>query len=225
MRFSTTFQSRTGGIVHEYTRPILPRGCVSVAIRAALEARATGGWSPSTPCHAAVSQRDHDGSDSPPGLPKPAPSMGSTCRRSSPRLRAEFPQLVTYSSIAALIPRILLPLAVYLQTQRGSCTGVSCSDSTALAVCKLVAPLRWLVACRARTRRCHHVCSRRCQRGLLQTDQANNKPIQLAAQDVGADTPGRCPFTAQVNRHCASIDQPHRRAGPSAAPRHRLGLL
>ena len=51
------------------------------------------------------------------------------------QLRAEFPQLVSYSRFVALIPRVLLPLAVYLQTQMGSCTGVSFVDSTALAVC------------------------------------------------------------------------------------------
>jgi len=51
------------------------------------------------------------------------------------QLRAEFPQLVSYSRFVALIPRVLLPLAVYLQTQMGSCTGISFIDSTALAVC------------------------------------------------------------------------------------------
>lgn len=52
------------------------------------------------------------------------------------QLRAEFPQLVSYSRFVALIPRVLLPLAAYLQTQMGSCTGISFVDSTALAVCK-----------------------------------------------------------------------------------------
>jgi hypothetical protein len=51
------------------------------------------------------------------------------------QLRAEFPHLVSYARFVALIPRVLLPLAVYLQTQMGSCTGVSFVDSTALAVC------------------------------------------------------------------------------------------
>ncbi|HLZ21512.1 MAG TPA: IS982 family transposase [Ktedonobacterales bacterium] len=52
------------------------------------------------------------------------------------QLRAEFPQLVSYSRFVALIPRVLLPLAVYLQTQMGRCTGISFIDSTALSVCK-----------------------------------------------------------------------------------------
>ena len=33
------------------------------------------------------------------------------------------------------MPRVLVPLAVYLQTQLGTCSGISFVDSTALAVC------------------------------------------------------------------------------------------
>ncbi|MGZ3673759.1 MAG: IS982 family transposase, partial [Ktedonobacterales bacterium] len=51
-------------------------------------------------------------------------------------LRAEFSGLVSYTRFVALMPRVLVPLAVYLQTQMGSCTGVSFIDSTALSVCK-----------------------------------------------------------------------------------------
>lgn len=50
-------------------------------------------------------------------------------------LRAEFPQLLSYTRFIELLPRVLLPLAVYLHTQQGSCTGISFLDSTALAVC------------------------------------------------------------------------------------------
>ena len=50
-------------------------------------------------------------------------------------LRAEFPRLVSYNRFIELLPRVLLPLAIYLQTQCGSCTGISFIDSTALAVC------------------------------------------------------------------------------------------
>ena len=53
-----------------------------------------------------------------------------------PQLRAEFPHLLSYCRCVALMPRVLLPLAVYLQTQLGHCTGISFIDSTALAVCK-----------------------------------------------------------------------------------------
>ena len=51
------------------------------------------------------------------------------------QLRAEFPQLVSYPRFVALIPRVLAPLAVYLHTQFGACTGISFVDSTSLCVC------------------------------------------------------------------------------------------
>src|SRR5262249_52337828 len=50
-------------------------------------------------------------------------------------LQREFPRLVSYQRFVELIPRVLLPLAVYLHTQMGRCTGISFVDSTALAVC------------------------------------------------------------------------------------------
>ena len=50
-------------------------------------------------------------------------------------LRAEFPRLVSYTRFVALMPRYLVPLAVYLHTQRGKCTGISFIDSTSLVVC------------------------------------------------------------------------------------------
>ena len=45
----------------------------------------------------------------------------------------EFPGLLSYSRFVALMPRSLVPLAVYLHTQRGHCTGLSFIDSTSLA--------------------------------------------------------------------------------------------
>ena len=50
-------------------------------------------------------------------------------------LRTEFPQLVSYSRFVELLPRVLVPLTVYLHTQLGDCSGISFIDSTALAVC------------------------------------------------------------------------------------------
>jgi hypothetical protein len=50
-------------------------------------------------------------------------------------LCAEFPRLVSYTRFVALMPRVLLPLAVYLHTQWGECTGISFVDTTALVVC------------------------------------------------------------------------------------------
>jgi hypothetical protein len=49
--------------------------------------------------------------------------------------RAEFPGLVSYGRFVELMPSVLLPLTVYLQTRLGACTGISFIDSTALAVC------------------------------------------------------------------------------------------
>jgi hypothetical protein len=50
-------------------------------------------------------------------------------------LQAEFPGLVSYTRFVALMPRVLLPLAVYLHTQLGEGTGISFIDATSLAVC------------------------------------------------------------------------------------------
>jgi hypothetical protein len=51
--------------------------------------------------------------------------------------RGEFPHLVSYQRFVALLPTVLVlvPLAAYLQTQLGPCTGISFVDSTALSVC------------------------------------------------------------------------------------------
>lgn len=61
---------------------------------------------------------------------------GFYTRHVQTQLRSEFPQLVSYPRLVALIPRVLLPLAVYLHTQLGACTGISFVDSTSLGVCK-----------------------------------------------------------------------------------------
>lgn len=51
-------------------------------------------------------------------------------------LRAEFPDLVSYNRFVEFEREALLPLAAYLQTRRGNCSGISFIDSTALAVCE-----------------------------------------------------------------------------------------
>lgn len=50
-------------------------------------------------------------------------------------LRAEFPQLVSYSRFVTLMPRVVLLLWTYLVSRMGRCTGISFIDSTALKVC------------------------------------------------------------------------------------------
>lgn len=51
-------------------------------------------------------------------------------------LRAEFPHLVSYSRFVEFERDALIPLAAYLQTKRGECTGISFVDLTALSVCE-----------------------------------------------------------------------------------------
>jgi hypothetical protein len=51
-------------------------------------------------------------------------------------LSAEFPQLVSYNRFVEFQRDALIPLAAYLQTKRGNCTGISFVDSTALSVCE-----------------------------------------------------------------------------------------
>ena len=48
----------------------------------------------------------------------------------------EFPSLVSYTRFVEFERDALIPLAAYLQTKRGQCTGVSFVDSTKLAVCE-----------------------------------------------------------------------------------------
>jgi len=50
-------------------------------------------------------------------------------------LRQEFPRALSYSRFVELMPRFLVPLAIYLHPLRGPCTGSSFIDSTSLAVC------------------------------------------------------------------------------------------
>lgn len=50
-------------------------------------------------------------------------------------LRAEFPRLVSYERFVALIPGTLAPMAAYLKSLFGKCSGISFVDSTSLAVC------------------------------------------------------------------------------------------
>jgi len=50
-------------------------------------------------------------------------------------LRDEFPGLVSYPRFVELTPRVLIPLATYLQGCLGKCSGISFIDATSLAVC------------------------------------------------------------------------------------------
>nr|WP_243397437.1 IS982 family transposase [Crocosphaera subtropica] len=47
----------------------------------------------------------------------------------------EFPKLVSYNRFVELIPSVLMPLILYLNTRKGEVTGISFIDSTRLPIC------------------------------------------------------------------------------------------
>lgn len=49
-------------------------------------------------------------------------------------LRSEFPKLVSYTRFVQLMPHLIAPMSVYLQTCYGTCTGISFIDATSLVV-------------------------------------------------------------------------------------------
>jgi hypothetical protein len=51
-------------------------------------------------------------------------------------LRSEFPELVSYSRFVLFEQEALVPLAAYLQSKRGQCSGISFVDSTKLIACQ-----------------------------------------------------------------------------------------
>lgn len=51
-------------------------------------------------------------------------------------LCSEFPQLVSYPRFVQFESEALIPLAAYLQSKRGTCTGISFVDATKLVVCE-----------------------------------------------------------------------------------------
>lgn len=51
-------------------------------------------------------------------------------------LDSEFPDLVSYNRFVEYERDALVPLSAYLQTRRGTCSGISFIDSTKLAVCE-----------------------------------------------------------------------------------------
>lgn len=50
--------------------------------------------------------------------------------------RSEFPNLVSYTRFVELTPGALIPMIAYLNSRTGEVTGISCVDSTSIAVCK-----------------------------------------------------------------------------------------
>jgi len=50
--------------------------------------------------------------------------------------RKDFPHLVTYERFVTLMPSMLVPMTLFLCSQKGECTGISYIDSTKLKVCE-----------------------------------------------------------------------------------------
>jgi hypothetical protein len=50
-------------------------------------------------------------------------------------LAGAFPKRLSYNRFVALIPTVLVPLGVYLQTRKGQMTGIAFIDATSLVVC------------------------------------------------------------------------------------------
>jgi hypothetical protein len=50
-------------------------------------------------------------------------------------LRGPFPTLVSYPRFGEWMPTVGIPWLAYLHQQKGACTGISCLESTPLAVC------------------------------------------------------------------------------------------
>ena len=50
-------------------------------------------------------------------------------------LRKEFPALISYSRFIQLMPRVLMPIARFLKSSFGKCSGISIIDSTSINVC------------------------------------------------------------------------------------------
>lgn len=51
-------------------------------------------------------------------------------------MKEYFPALISYERFVALMPSMLIPMTLFVYSQRGKCTGISYIDSTKLAVCK-----------------------------------------------------------------------------------------
>lgn len=52
-------------------------------------------------------------------------------------LNKAFPKLVSYSRFVELIPRIIVPMMLFLVSRRGKCTGISFIDSTTIKACHI----------------------------------------------------------------------------------------
>jgi hypothetical protein len=52
-------------------------------------------------------------------------------------LRNEFPGLISYSRFIQLMPRLVIPIAMFLKSSFAQCSGISIIDSTSINVCQI----------------------------------------------------------------------------------------
>lgn len=84
-----------------------------------------------------------------------------------------FPRLVSYQRFVELMPSTLVPLCGYLQTRKGTCSGISFVDSTSLKVCH------------NRRIQSHKVFSGCAQRGKTSVDWFFGFKLHLVINDCG----------------------------------------
>ena len=84
-----------------------------------------------------------------------------------------FPKLVSYNRFVELMPSALVPLCAYLQTRKGTCSGISFIDSTAVKVCH------------NRRIHSHHVFDGCAARGKTSVDWFYGFKLHLVTNDCG----------------------------------------
>src|SRR5713101_6447737 len=97
-------------------------------------------------------------------------SLHPVCRQ----LTDAFPQLVSYPRFVELAADALLPLAAFLSTRFGRCTGLSFIDSTPIKVCH-----NWRI-------KSHQVFTGVAQRGVSRTGWFYGFTVSLVLNDQGA---------------------------------------
>lgn len=111
-------------------------------------------------------------------------------------LVSEFPKLVSYNRFVEFERDALLPLAAYLETKRGVCTGISFVDSTKLAVCENLrtgAPSAVSGFCRTRQNECRLVLR-------LQTPHYRERARRVALVVHYARQCGRPPSSSRIGK-------------------------
>jgi hypothetical protein len=90
-----------------------------------------------------------------------------------PHMTWAFPRLVSYNRFVELMPSALVPLCGYLQSRKGTCSGISFVDSTSLAVCH------------NRRIHAHKVFSGCARRGKTSVDWFYGFKLHLVTNDCG----------------------------------------